>query len=312
VTRRTALDIAILRTVLYADVFDFALTRTELHHFLMSATPVERGVVERALSESVGLRGVLVMQGDYVVLHGREHLLGVRAERHRLTNALWPKAAAAGKLLARVPFVRMVALTGALAMHNPSHGRDDFDYFIVTAPGRVWLARLLIVGVVRVSRVWGWPICPNFVLSPDALAQRRQDVYIAHEIAQAVPLSDESGLYARFRAANPWTHAHLPNAHTAYERGGAHALGGLGRMVKRVLEGVLGGGLGDRLERWEQTRKGRRFAAEAAQRAASAAQIDATQVKGHFDDHGTGVIAQYHARLRAYGLSEDSAASAAD
>lgn len=306
----SGLEAAVLRTVLYADVFDYALRVDELHHFLMGDRPTTRDELDSVLTASERLRAELTVIDGLVVLAGRETLISGRADRDALAAKLWPRAVSAGKLLAGVPFVRMVALTGALAMHNPAHLRDDFDYFIVTAPGRVWLARLLIVGVVRLSRLWGWPVCPNFVLSPDALAQRRCDVYIAHEIAQAVPLDDRAGLYDRFRAANPWTRGYLPNALDAYPRGAARPLGRVGRWFKQAGEWVLGGKLGDRLEMWEQRRKLRRFATE-AQRRGSTAQLDATQVKGHFNDHGSRVIAAYRDRLRAFGLDDIGAAEIA-
>ena len=307
----TTLDAAILRTVLYADVFEFALRVDELHHFLMSPHPVSLEAVRRALNESPTLRDALVQSGGRVVLTGRESLLRLRDQRDSLAAQLWPKAAAAGHWLACVPFVRMVAVTGALAMDNPAHLSDDFDYFIVTAPGRVWLARLLIIGVVRLSRLWGWPICPNFVLAADSLAQRRRDVYIAHEIAQAVPLADSGGLYAAFRAANEWTFDHLANAESPFPRVTPSPAGRVGRELKRLGEWIFGGRLGDTVEAWEHGRKSRRFNAQ-AQRRESAAQVDSSQVKGHFNDHGSGVIAQYHARLKAFGLEEPRADLAAD
>jgi len=305
------LESSILRTVLYADVFDFALHAEEVHHFLMSPYPVNLEAVLRALADSPRLRAALVQDGGRVVLAGREALLDIRHQRDQLAAQLWPKAAAAGNWLACVPFVRMVAVTGALAMDNPAHFGDDFDYFIVTAPGRVWLARLLIIGVVRISGLWGWPICPNFVLASDSLAQRRRDVYIAHEIAQAVMLSDSDGLYAAFRAANTWTFEHLPNAEAPFPRGAISSSGRLGRAIKRWGEWMLGGRVGGWIETWERERKMRRFNAHPP-RQDSAAQVDSSQVKGHFNDHGSGVMAQYRARLKTFGLEDNRADLAAD
>jgi hypothetical protein len=292
-------------------VFDFALRVEELHHFLMSSQSVTLEAVRYALDHAPTLREALIVRDGRVILAGRERLLDVRDERDGLSTQLWPKVSAAGRWLACVPFVRMVAVTGALAMDNPAHTRDDFDYFIVTTPGRVWLARLLIVGVVRVSRVWGWTICPNFVVAADALSQRRRDAYIAHEIAQAIPLADSDGVYAAFRQANAWTTQHLPNALTAFPRREHAKVGRVGRVIQRFGEWLFKGRLGDNLEMWERERKLKRFAAQ-AERKNSAAQIDPSQVKGHFNDHGARVIAEYHARLNMFGLEEHHADLAAD
>ncbi len=295
------LDSAILRTVLYADVFDFALTVSELHRFLMHYRAVPLAEVERALDLSPELQTVLARSGDLVALKTREALFGVRREREAMAARLWPLAQRYAAALAALPFVRMVALTGALAMRNPVSTDDDLDYLIVTRPGRVWLARLASVMLVRAVRLTGTEICPNFVLAEDALAQTRRDVYIAHEVVQAVPFFG-GALYERLRAENGWTDSHLPNAIGSPHPGEVRESGWAGAPVKRLLEWALGGGLGDRIEAWEKARKVRRF--EAMRQAESAARVDDSQVKGHFNDHGGNVLAQYQRRLTAYGLSE--------
>ena len=295
------LDSAILRTVLYADVFDFALTVSELHRFLMHYRAVPLAEVERALDLSPELQTVLARSGDLVALKTREALFGVRREREAMAARLWPLAQRYAAALAALPFVRMVALTGALAMRNPVSTDDDLDYLIVTRPGRVWLARLASVMLVRAVRLTGTEICPNFVLAEDALAQTRRDVYIAHEVVQAVPFFG-GALYERLRAENGWTDSHLPNAIGSPHPGEVRESGWAGAPVKRLLEWALGGRLGDRIEAWEKARKVRRF--EAMRQAESAARVDDSQVKGHFNDHGGNVLAQYQRRLTAYGLSE--------
>lgn len=295
------LDSAILRTVLYADVFDFALTVNELHRFLMHHSPVALAEIQRALDGSPALEAALARSGEWVALKSRQSLFGMRDEREAVAARLWPLARRYAAALALLPFVRMVALTGALAMRNPVSTDDDLDYLIVTRPGRVWLARLASVMLVRIVRLTGTEICPNFVLAEDALVQNRRDVYIAHEVVQAVPFFG-GALYERLRAENRWADSHLPNASGAPHPAEIRAPSRAGAAVKHLLEWVLGGKLGDRIEAWEKARKMRRF--EALRQAESAARIDDSQVKGHFNDHGESVLEQYRRRLSAYGLTE--------
>ncbi|NDJ59925.1 MAG: hypothetical protein GYB67_02300 [Chloroflexi bacterium] len=297
-----AVEAAILRTVLYADVFDFPMTCREIHHFLIADHPISLAAVAQTLAASQPLRARLQQIDGYVVRAGRADLLAQRRQREQASAHLWPQALIYGVWLARLPFVRMVALTGALAMHNAADTHDDLDYVIVTAAHRVWLARACAVLLVRVARLRGVIICPNYVLAEDALAQDCQDLYIAHEVAQMVPLYGHDR-YRALRQCNGWVDAHLPNATTTFYPEHDHAPRRGWALIKRGLEALLGGRLGGYLEIWEYRRKRRRFSAALA-KPDHRARIDARSVKGHFDDHGQRVLRGYHARLQDYHMSD--------
>jgi len=195
----------------------------------------------------------------------------------------------------------MVALTGSLAVRNPKDAVDDLDYFLLVEPGRVWLTRALAIGLVRLGRLRGVEICPNYVLASDQLPQQRQDLFIAHEITQMIPLHG-SHWYTAFREANTWADDYQANAHAPLYDETELAVGAWG-MLKRVGEWVFGGYVGALLEQAEYTRKEGRFRAKMADHAAeNGAEIDTGRVKGHFADYGTRVLARYTERLAGYGL----------
>lgn len=294
---------AILRTVLYADVFSFPMTRREIHHFLIADAPVSFESVERTLAASTLLAHALITDGVCFACAGREALFAQRQTRDDVSAGLWREALTHGRWLARIPFVRMVGLTGALAMRNAAHERDDVDYILVTRDQRVWIARAFAILLVRLARRRGVTLCPNYVLSMSVLAQNKRDLFIAHEVAQMVPLHGLE-LYHTMRAANAWSADYLPNASGAFYVEPEQTVGGVWRVLKAALEWLLGGALGSRLEQWEYQRKQRRFAAEMAQKAYHAAHIDDKRVKGHFDDHGHPVLRQYAERLRQHNLNE--------
>ncbi len=292
---------AILQTVLYADVFDFPMTEQEIHHFLIgiAATPEQ---VQQTLAESRWLAERVECGEGYWALRTR-HTPGVnirvqREQRERASNGLRPIARRYGALFAHIPFVRMVALTGALAMHNARSSDDDLDYLLVTTPGRVWLARALVVVIVRFARLRGIHLCPNYVLAQSALVQDQQNLYVAHEIAQMIPLAGFE-VYKSLRTANQWTNALLPNAAGPFYAELDTRPHGIGRFLQWVGECLLSGPLGNRLEAWEHRRKLRKFAV-AAQTPHASAQLDSDHVKGHFKDYGYPTLQQYQARIRDY------------
>ena len=306
----TPTESAILRTVLYGDVFDFALTVPEIHHFLIADQPVPYPELVHTLEHSTYLRSILTVEAGYVVCGHRRDLIPLRQERDRVAAQLWEQAQRYGVWLARLPFVRMVALTGALALRNPAGLADDLDYLLVTTPNRVWLARACSILLVRWVKLRGIVICPNYVLAATALEQTRRDLFMAREITQMIPLYD-TGVYSALRAANDWVTAYLPNAKAPFYPQPEPAAGRGWNALKRLTEALLGGAVGNRLEQWEFKRKSRRFARELHQ-PTSAAQIDAEHVKGHFNDHGHPILRKYQERLRQYQLDEETLPIAGD
>lgn len=292
----SAVEDAIIRTILYADVFSFPLTLDELHHFLIAPLPLSVDQIRAELEASPRLQAAVRRIDGYFVWEGREAIVALRQQRERAAAYLMPRALLWGRRLARLPFVRMVAITGALSMRNCSDQDDDLDYFVVSAVNRVWLTRLLCVALVRVGRLRGVTICPNYVLAENALIQERQDLFTAHEITQMLPLHGFA-IYAAMRDSNAWVDCHLANADGPIHTLPDYAPGGLWRWIKQAAEAVLRGPLGDRLEQWEYRRKLRRFTPELST-PNHAAKLDQTQVKGHFRDHGHPVLNQYADRLR--------------
>jgi hypothetical protein len=303
-------EAAILRTVLYADVFNFPMTAVEIHHFLIADAPASLKQIQATLAASARLREILHVQGDYIIYGGRDELIGLREAREQASQHLWPLARRYGIWLARLPFVRMVALTGALAVRNAASGDDDLDYMIVTAPHRVWLARAFAVVLVRLGRLQGVEICPNYLLAETALEQERHDIFIAHEVAQMVPLYGHA-LYHKLRAENSWVRQYLPNADGVFHAESEGSIGTIWAFIKRLLENVFTGRIGNILENWEYRRKLRRFNHD-MQKPHSSAKLDSEQVKGHFNDHGHPVLQKYYQRLREYGLTDEAVAVPGD
>src|SRR5260221_8391480 len=114
---------AIFRTLLYADVFSFPLTEAEIHHFLIGHR-ASANEVRTALDSSPWLAHRVERDNGYVCLRGQKHIIEVRDRRHAASLRLWPVARRYGLLLAQLPVVRMVALTGAPAVRDGKESGD--------------------------------------------------------------------------------------------------------------------------------------------------------------------------------------------
>lgn len=293
--RRHALCAAVRRTLAYADLFDYPLSAQELHRYLHD-TPVTLEEMHALLAD--GVPGVEASAGFYV-LDGRLAIVAERQRRAMLSAPLVGRMRLYTKMLKYLPFVRMVALTGSLSMHNVDR-RVDIDLMVVTAPGRVWLGRAAVIFLVHLARLAGDTLCPNFVVAENALELGDPSIYGAHELAQMVPLCGRE-VYHQLWASNPQITHHLPNARVWPMP--ADRAQPIAQAFKRATERLLGGAVGDWLEAWERRRKIARLRRQQTTPTVEIV-LAADQCKGHFDRHRARVLAAYQDRLRHIDCSE--------
>jgi len=287
------LGLAILCTVAYADVFDYPLTVPQIHRYLVGME-ADRDDVLHILDDGRWTTEGLERHGTYVTLPQREELIELRRCRAAVASQMWPLAMRYGRAIAALPFVRAVTLTGALAVGNVDPG-DDFDFLIVTASGRLWLTRAMVIGlVVKPAARHGHEVCPNYLLSERTLDFEEQNLYVAHELAQMVPLAGLE-VYLRMRAINAWTARFLPNA-TGLPRA-VEPLTASRSSARSLAEVALGTFVGGQLERFERRRKIHRFTAQ--REGTETACFNADRCKGHFESNEGVIMRTFSERLSA-------------
>lgn len=283
---------AILHTLTYADIFDYALTPDEVHRFLIGVR-ASREDVARALNDPARLDGNIRRLDGFLALPQRESTVASRLHWRAQGQHLWERARFYVRLIAYFPFVRMVAVSGGLSMDN---ARDsDIDLLIVTAPERLWLVRGLAVALVRLARLRGDKLCPNFLLTENALAIPDRELYNAHEIVQMVPLFGLP-VYRKMRELNSWAETFLPNAESIDSNAAEKPLRGIGAIAKNFFERLLQGKLGDRIEQWEMTRKIKKLSAQIP---ADADTVHFSQdvCRGFFSGHAKRILEEYYSRV---------------
>jgi len=256
---------AILETLVYSDIFGYPLRLDEIHRYL----PV-RAQLEELPSAMESLNGQIGMKEDYYFLAGRDEIIDIRKQREVRSRSLLPRALKYGRILGSLPFIRMVALTGSLAVMNMSKNAD-FDYMLVTIPGRVWTARAFALAFNRLTRLQGHTLCPNLIISETALEWPLHDLYSARELCQMIPIAGMD-VYHRLLAINSWAQDFLPNffiANATNYAKGANRKDLISRnspfreirvpLFQHLLEFPFRGKLGGKFEQWEMNRKIARF-----------------------------------------------------
>ncbi len=240
------LEEAIIQTLAYSDVFDYPLRIEELHRYLPVGVSLDE--LRRALSR--GAECVSSQEGFYF-LEGRDALIALRRHREAISRPALRSALRFGRVLGAMPFIRMVALTGSLAVLN-SDWSGDLDYMLVTANGRLWTARGFAVLFGHLTARFGYTLCPNLIVTESALKWPDEDIYSAHEICQMIPITGKD-VYQRLRQANDWTDCFLPNASSAPDMENPHVAGA--SAIQPLAELPFRGSLGNRVEKWEMDRK---------------------------------------------------------
>lgn len=287
------LEQAVLDTVAYGDIFQYPLTQNEVYRYLVGckASPLE---VSLTLQKLISIPGLLDYQDGYYTLAGKKTLVAVRQKRRETTARLWPKALYYGSWMAKLPFIRMVAITGSLAMDNLDLD-GDLDFMVVTRGGRLWLARAMVILLVRWAAHRGVTLCPNYFLSEEALALSDQNLFTAHELVQMVPISGMN-TFARLQQLNPWVETFLPNAFNLWQP--SSVPDGIQNRFQRFVEPLLLVPVFSSLERWEMARKIKRFERTAGNHPETLFNADCC--KGHFDDHGLQVNKAFEDRVNVF------------
>jgi hypothetical protein len=267
---------SVFHTLAYADVFDYPLTAHEVYLYLPSVNASFEDV-NQVLADETLFSNV----ENYYTLRGREEIVGIRKRRAEFAGRLWPKAARYGRIIAMLPFVRMVAVTGSLAMNNTDEGKD-IDYMIVTAPNHLWTCRALSLLVARLAKLKGINLCPNYLITTNALELEERSLYVAHELAQMIPLSGTE-IYDEIRRLNDWMADYLPNSLMAPEMADCVKLVQKRSVIQKVLEILFRLPFANWFEKWEMKRKIARLTRE--QSSSFESYFSADICKGHIDRH---------------------------
>lgn len=198
-------------TLYYHDIFEYPLTKKEISLWQPG----------KKLGGKFSKQIEVEKKGEYSFLKGKGRFVAARLEREKISKRKLEIAKKGARMISLIPFVKMVAITGALAMGN-ARVSSDVDLFIICERGSLWITRLITIllldalGVPRNAggRVERDKLCLNMWLDERDLIWDRGDrnFYTAHEIAQIIPLVNKNGSYENFLYLNSWTRDYWPKA----------------------------------------------------------------------------------------------------
>ncbi len=212
----------IVATVTYYDVMDFPLTAFEIWKHLLEYDREKPALTEPVsffqvwqILHSEQLSGKISEKNGWYFLKGREALVEKRIKSEKLSVKKLKGMKRLAKVLAYVPYLRMVGATGSLAMKHGVKG-SDWDMFVVLRSGRIWMGRTILtlflhaIGKRRHGKKISNRACLNYFVTDDNLEIATKDLFSAHEYRFLIPLLSFA-TFQKFELKNQWIKTYKPN-----------------------------------------------------------------------------------------------------
>ncbi len=254
----TTLEAAALKTLAYFDQFSHPLTARELFYWLWQPETMTEAEFWLALPQLVEA-AVIEEKNGFYFLPGQARLVEIRAQNFFIQDQKIALAKKATKYLALVPFIKGIFICNTVASGWPTK-ESDVDLFVVVEPNHLWLTRSLFTGLTALlnKRRHGARIsdhlCLSFYVTEHNLNLKgvritEPDVYLTYWAEQLMPIFGPPDLYPRFLLANNWLLQNTPNVELKVIHQNTVKIWPGFLKVKEIIEQLLGGQIGDWLEK---------------------------------------------------------------
>lgn len=159
-----------------------------------------------------------------------------------------------------VPFIRLVGLNGSM-LTGKMNKQSDIDFYIVSAPNRLFITRTIVTLVVHLS---GWRryshkvrgrICLNRFATTEALQITPNNSYHARVFSRLMPLLSINKTYELYLKENEWMNQ---TDYVLVKYRQPKKIKGLMTVIRnlgeKTLQGQIGNYLENSLRRWQVTR----------------------------------------------------------
>ena len=154
---------------------------------------------------------VIYKLSEFYSIRNYSSLADRRLKGNALAEAMIKRAGSNARFLAGFPYVRGVAISGSLSKDFADE-TADVDFFIITAPNRLWIARSFLHAFKKLTFLFNkqhW-FCMNYFIDEVQPAILEKNIYTATEIATLLPLYGTES-FEKFYASNAWMNKLLPN-----------------------------------------------------------------------------------------------------
>jgi hypothetical protein len=223
----------ILETLSYYDIFNYPLRMKEIFRFLQTGN-VSEAQIQTEL-DSLCDEKMIFQFGEFYTMQNNSALAERRKKGNEEAKKYLQLAKRQAKLIASFPFVRAVMASGSLSKGYMDEN-SDLDFFIVTEPGRLWIARILLVMYKRVFLFNSHKyFCVNYFVDTEHLEIEEKNLFTATELATVIPLYGGEHFHNLFESNN-WIKNIFPNHQPRSIKDVAASQSG---MLKKLMEKTI-------------------------------------------------------------------------
>jgi hypothetical protein len=234
---------AALSTLLYFDLFHHALTEEEIHQYL-HFTPMPFEETAKSIDTLVSEGFVQKTNNHFYLSGANREIIEKRKQGEEASGKALRTAKKYTRIIAMFPFVRAVFISGSLSKGYVDKN-SDIDYFIVTAPNRLWLSRTLLILFKKIFLLNSRKnFCLNYFVSSDSLEIPDRNIFTATELVSVIPTFNYTE-YKKFFSCNKWCQKFLPNFE---RRSSEHCIKPPTPFLKMFFEKLLSGKPGNFLD----------------------------------------------------------------
>lgn len=236
---------AIMHTLLYFEIFSYPLTAEEARRFSNCPGATSEEVFEKL--QSLVRQGLVFQFEHFYQTQDNPAWVRRRLDCNRRADALLPIARRMARLIGGFPYIRGVFVSGSLSKHCMSPD-SDLDFFLVTEPGRLWLARTLLVFFKKIFLLNSHKyFCVNYFVDTTHLEIEEKNLFTSTEIVTLLPMYGQEW-YLAFCSANRWAWEQYPNFPLRPTEGAPpHSRPFLKKVFERLLNGKMGNWLDARM-----------------------------------------------------------------
>ncbi len=253
-------------------------------------------------------------ENDSSSLEGAIDIVQQRLNRKKLADQKWKKAKKIFWIMQITPFMKMILVSGSLAMGN-SKNESDIDLIITAKKGRIWIVRTFvtlltsILGIRRYGDKTKNKICLNHYITDESLKIPFESLYNAQSYVHLINVynnKEDKKMFRRFQEENKWIKKYARN-YKLSELGGFRSIGRnkIFRSVSNLFEIILSGKLGNYLERELSMFQSKRIKKDPLyKKGGGRITISDTQLEFHPDSHEANVIPEFNKRMKKLELFE--------